>query len=481
MPRDQALRFNRDRRYAEQHPVPAARGRGRFGRPRGLRARGQRAPAVAAAAAPEPQRDDVSPERAVDDPHVRRKKRQVKASMFWQTEASTQCSLAFAVVTQPARRLLACIFAVERDAGIMATGGIAAQGLLDDERKLGVSLGARFSLCGRLVRDGGAVDVATSALEQALVSDATALSSPTLFKNSDSLSRNRGYGLVAYAAHWSRINGRMKRKNSFYGLVRAFESDAAEIEPRYQECCGSRPCCDDPWFLRRWKRKFFKNPDGTFNLVRMNWPKKAMQRASNAPMRCSIVKCEVLHGEMSNMVSKKYWWNIRPKPVIEDQVLKHLRSSVPLYHMSRALKSKRATGVRKLNQFSASRRTGKVALKTSKFARTAFAHLRTARVSRTSTCKRRFVFQVFVDEELAKLQSAQPDHAFGKGEYRAWKQQLSVEFQRLPPSHRKRLDDKAFNLVGTRVKTRPTGGRIQRAQVVNEQVVHNEARSHASM
>ena len=86
-------------------------------------------------------------------------------------------------------------------------------------------------------------------------------------------------------------------------------------------------------------------------------------------------------------------------------------------------------------------------------------------------CKRRFVYQVFVDEEREKLKIAQPGHVFQKGQYPVWKKQLVGQFMALPPSERQRLDDKARTLNNNGARR----GARRNARVASEHAVHDEA------
>ena len=426
----------------ELHRLRGYDGAGRGARGQQARGRGARAKARAflrgrrgrggrgrggGAAPPRParaERDSLSPERAADDPHVKRKKRQAKAGAFWQSPASIQCTLALAVVSSPSRRLLASMFQTEQAAGIAAAGGAAAEALMENERKKGLSLSARFSLCGRLVRDGGSVDKASATLEENLVADVSALSSTALFSLPGALLRNRAYALNAFAAHWYRVVRRMKKKNSVYGLVHAFEADPDpdRTVDNYKNCFQEKQCCDDPWLFRRWKRRKYRDARGDVDLGNMKALQTAVTRLANAPMICSIVKLEVCHGELNNMLSKKHWWKMGPKPLFGDQILKNFRASLPMYQ---TLRLKTGAPSKKLNQFSAEQRSGKIVLKTARFVKTAFRSLARARVDQKSAgqarCKRRFIFQVYVDEEKEKLQIAQPGHVFQRGEFFAWK------------------------------------------------------------
>ena len=193
-------------------------------------------------------------------------------------------------------------------------GGRPARQILNNCQSLSGSASMRLRgnrLCGRLVRDNGPVDLTTKKLETMLVDDSSPLASTTLFAIPDALQKNRAYGLTAFAAQWIRIDRRFKKDNSYFGLVAAFESDDAPL--RYVRCCSKRLCCDDPWFLRRWKAGFYANDGGSVSSHNRDALKIGIGAAANGPMVCSIVRCEVLHGELNNMTRKRSWWSVAPE------------------------------------------------------------------------------------------------------------------------------------------------------------------------
>ena len=260
-------------------------GRGRGGRGRGS-GRGQ--DSGDASGAVDDRHKSPSPERADDDHYKRRKKRQLRSGSFWTRKGSKAKVLAVAIATAAQRTLLGDIFKVERAAGILAAGGEAAQQwhAKDKERNEAES---PFSLGGRLVRDGGSLDRAAQTVEELITAPSSPLGSRILFDMPKTFKANRAIALNVNASHNIRLTRRLKRVNSYYGLVRAFDLPAEAMADEYIKVFGQRPCCDQASLIRRWKKHFYKGAGGGVDLHRRDQLQEAVQWTANRPESASSI------------------------------------------------------------------------------------------------------------------------------------------------------------------------------------------------
>ena len=468
-------------RKKELGVVQAGRGRGRArGRGRGqIRGRGRGAAAVAqdgavedgaAAVAQDGDGDgvrDLSPERAEDDFHTRRKKRERRAAVYWQNEDAVARVLAASVVTVPLRSFLGAVFGVESSSALLASGGVAAEAWYENERKKGVAQSSCTSLAGRLVRDGGAVDVCAEDLDELLKEDSP-LGSPVLFKLPAALRGNRSAAMRAGAGHWVRVKAKMQKRNSYWGLVKAFDvNDEDDKMAEYTECVNQESCCDDEWFMGRWKKRRCRS-------------QKAIDFFANTPMVCSIVCCEVQHSHFNNSVKATDWWKVGPTALIEEQLLKQFKGQVPRFLRERLrrklLKRALKPGATKIrNQWSSAQSSGKVVAKAVGVIRKGLLQSTRQRKSVVSspanaeviTPARHFAFNAFLNVKLAEL-----DTPHERGQWLPWKQDMAKEFKKLTPK------DKEDYMNHPSAKRQSTGaGRRKKHQLeqyqdsqVNEEV-----------
>ena len=106
---------------------------------------------------------------------------------------------------------------------MLATGGGAAEiwKARDREREEDESC---HLLCGRLVRDGGALDREAKELDVLLTATESPLGSASLFDVPRDLRTNRALGLNANASFNVRLTRRLNKRSCYFGLVRAFDS-----------------------------------------------------------------------------------------------------------------------------------------------------------------------------------------------------------------------------------------------------------------
>ena len=151
------------------------------------------------------------------------------------------------------------------------------------------------------------------------------LGSSTLFDMPQDCKANRAIALNVNSSHYIRITRRLKKVNSYYGLVRAFDSPAEAMGDEYQKVFGERACCDCPYFIRRWKNKFYKGRHGAVHVGRRNRLKKAVLWTANRPMVVSIVRCETASARMVD-----HWTStFVPRPSLEklpfiSRILSHM-------------------------------------------------------------------------------------------------------------------------------------------------------------
>ena len=106
--------------------------------------------------------------------------------------------------------------------------------------------------------------------------------------------------------------------------MKAFDvNDEDDKMVEYTECVNQESCCDDEWFMGRWKKRRCRSQKA------INHLESGIRFFANTPMVCSIVCCEVQHSHFNNSVKASDWWKVGPTALIEDQLLKQFKGQVP--------------------------------------------------------------------------------------------------------------------------------------------------------
>ena len=295
---------------------------------------------------------------------------------------------------------------------VYATGGEAAEMMQELE---GADVG--HSVMGSLVCDGGSVDREAKKAEELLLSAETPLKSNEFFtgpSRNRSLRRNRGSALRLNASLWQRIRKPLKRKASFYGLVRyackCKRGDQAAQDKIGKDFLAEQECCQEPYFVKKVCRKVgrdhkrFRERDLK---DMMNW------NANRAPCLC-ISALETQHALFNNLLQKRRWWHTQASEITTEQHLQRGRGVYPKrvkFIMSRRRGEKRRRG-----NINSARAGGKSSiLKTERVVQKALREAKRKR-QETSNTQRHSAFNECLKSERALALQRQPDRTWTRNE-----------------------------------------------------------------
>ena len=374
---------------------------------------------------------------ADEDPSKKRKKREHKAGKFWLRRDTANRLMAISIVTQPVRSFLSQCFLSERNSRLFA--GSERVRRLVVEAGLGPSEG--YSYIGDFVKENGYVDSTAGVIEELLFGE-SALTRCELFgvvagttEASKLLTVHRGLVLRAVGSFNARFVIRLKKPDSFFGLVRACEDPDGDRALTVARAFMNTEDCDaEALFVKRMRAKARESPDGSEQYLLSQ--RGMMSWAANTPPLLTIASMETSHACFANILSSRGFARVGPGSVLEDSMLGRWRnlsedrmlSEIESIVLEKARRvATRATKKTKTNQYAASRR-GRIVQSVNSSIETALQELTRKRCLPVAARPQKFGTYFYFEQQKLKEAKEQQPGPWPMEQYKAFRDQVRQEW-----------------------------------------------------